>query len=79
MKKMALGQGNNMSHIKRGVHSWTIERQSAGNSEDIENLNFIFPCTDSLKYLNKGKDEQLFSQQAIMKDTWKNWKVCKLF
>jgi len=58
-----------MSHIKRGVHSWTTERESAGNSEDIENLHFIFPHTDFLKYLDKGKDEPFFNQQAIMKDT----------
>ena len=51
-----------------------MDRQSAVNSEDIENVNFIFPCTDFLKYLDKGKDEELFSRQAIMKDAWKNWK-----
>lgn len=66
---MASGQWNNKSHIKRGLYSWTTEWLSAGNSEGMENINFIFPCTDFLKYLDKGKDEWLFKQEAIVNDT----------
>lgn len=45
-EQMASGQWNNKSHIKRGLYSWTTEWLSAGNSEGMENIHFIFPCTD---------------------------------
>lgn len=61
-EKMPLGQWNSVSHIKRGLHSLTVERESAGNSQETGNLNFFFSCTDFFKYLDKGKGKQLATQ-----------------
>lgn len=61
-----------MSHIKRGQYSWAIERENDGNSEDVQN-------PFSKTYLDKGKDEQLFRQEAIMKDVLKNGENPQVF
>lgn len=55
-----------MSHVKRAQHSWPRERENAGNSEVIENPFIKI-------YLDKGKDEQLFRQEAILKDFFEEW------
>lgn len=57
---------------QRGQHSWALERENTGNSEDIENPFLKI-------YLGKGKDEQLCRQEAIMKDFFKNGETLQVF